>query len=179
MMRKFVLIFVVIACLFTCSCRDSENNTSQQEQSSPSSQLPSDPSSASFDSIGDIYIDQLSLEYPLDLEYKDAFEKSMKSNVEFCEITREYANKWKEKMNTYYTCMMNELDDDGKKLLEKSQKEWERFYETNDLLNERTTETFGAGTIVPIIQAKHELVKYRSRAIDLLLKCHNLGLQVE
>ena len=177
-MKKFILVFVVITCLFTCSCKGSENNPPKQKPTPPSSQVPPDSSSTFFDSIGDIYIDQLSLEYPLDLEYKDAFEKSMKSNVEFCEITREYANKWEEKMNTYYACMMNELDDDGKKLLEKSQNEWERFNETNDLLNERTVEAFGSGTIVPIVQVKHELVKYRSRAMDLLLKCHNLGLQV-
>ena len=42
-MRKFVLIFVVITCLFACSCKDSENNISQQESSS---QVPSDSNPA-------------------------------------------------------------------------------------------------------------------------------------
>lgn len=170
-MKRIFVLTVIFLSLSTACNKNTISNLSSQ--SSDSSVYTSSQASSSSNVPGSYIIGK---EYPLDTEYIKALKNSGGSNVEFCNITVEYADKWEEEMKKYYNILYNGLNNEGKELLKSSQRDWGKFINSQEKLDQNIVTRFGSGTIVPLILSENRITKFRSRAVELFIRCQQMGL---
>jgi len=116
--------------------------------------------------------------YPMDYEYSLALVESDGSRATFVDITADYADKWKDEIERYYGLLENffasESDENGKSALRQSQQEWQAFCAATEELNAHLASRYEptGGTKI----AANQLKLYRNRAIELIMKCDQLGI---
>ena len=168
MKRKILLSISFLICisLLSCTNKNATGNVSSltSQSSSVQSSLYNYPSG-----IGRLY--------KLDTEYENALKDSDGSILSFTNITTEYGDKWKTKVTEYYNTLYKALDSDGKKVLEQSQNDWQKSSVSNNNFNNYFMNHYEAtgGTKA----AASYLNLYRDRAVVLLSKCQQLGLELD
>jgi len=163
-MKKSVLLgYVLIGLMLLNACQSSVSSLPNEYDAGPKHYIHS----------------SLLAVYPLDEEYIDAYDQSEQAPFALSHLTSEYAKKWEEKMNLYYHTLYEELDNDKKTLLAKSQKDWKDALESDALLTDEVVqfETFGSNAV--IFPLEGEYTQYRSRALYLRRYCELYSLEVE
>jgi len=123
--------------------------------------------------------------YPLDLEYNSALIESDGNRASLVDITWEFAEKWKDEVERYYNLLesyyapsnpeFSGLNEEEKELLRISQREWQTFCAATEELNYHLSwnhEPTGGTKI-----ATNQFKLYRDRAIELIMKCEQLGIK--
>lgn len=171
MKRSAILLFGIAACflLFSCGIIQPENAPETTVEQT------------TYHGI----VEQLASDlYPLDLEYNSALIESDGSRASLVGITAEYTEKWKLEIERYYDLLesyydpsnfdFNGLNEEGKDLLRKSQQDWQKYCVVTEQLNSHLSENHEptGGTKI----AANHLKLYRDRAIELIMKCEQLGI---
>ncbi|MFT3950865.1 MAG: hypothetical protein QM689_02720 [Oscillospiraceae bacterium] len=184
--RKTIICFIIVTLLSSCgfiSCSNYSvnnlNNNSDEKITTYTSTLDSEITNfSSNDKTSYTRSIVLYQEFSIDKEYRTAFEKSGKSNVEFINITSEYANKWGIMVDKYYNYLYQHLDATGKILLEKSRLEWESMTGIDaDFLQYITNNNLISSSSSSTALAYEEYNHYRAKTIELMLYCQSLGFQ--
>ena len=115
-------------------------------------------------------------QYDLDAEYMAALKESNGSNAEFSDITVEFGNKWKAKMEQYYSLLYEKLDENSQEFLIKSQDNWRKFVKSNEDLEQNIVNQYQGGSMGSLVLSENYIIRYRTRAVELLQKCESLGL---
>ena len=164
-MRRTAAFFLgAIACLLMCSC-----GAAQQDNA---------PEAVAKQTLHASITRNLTALYPLDYEYNLALLESDGSRASFVGITADYADKWKEEIEWNFslleTFFSSESDEEGKILLHQSQQEWQAFCATTEELNTHLASRYEptGGTKI----AANQLKLFRDRAIELIMKCDQLGI---
>lgn len=164
--KIFILFFVVCLCfdLSSCSCKSTDDSF-----------LSSVPVSETISSntLGNFINGKT---YTIDTDYLNALKNSDGSIATFVDITVSYGDKWKEQIKVYYDKLYSQLDADGQKVLKQSQDDWEKFNGSDDIFNQYLMNhyepTGGMNAAVNYITL------YRSRAVELMEKCQQIGLPI-
>jgi len=112
--------------------------------------------------------------YPLDFEYNLAMLESDGSRATLVNITWEYTEKWKTEIERYYGLLYGELDEEGRALLHRSRQAWDEYCAVTEEFNSHLSARYEAtgGTRI----AANQLKLFRDRAVELFMKCIQLGI---
>ncbi|HBL84045.1 MAG: hypothetical protein A2Y17_05595 [Clostridiales bacterium GWF2_38_85] len=154
-----------------------DESTDISDESNDTSNESNDTSSESNNISFAIDMDQIfgSVDevYSIDVEYINEVNNSgWLSTAAKGNITYEYTQKWKDKMQYYYEILYTALSDDRKTALKTSQENWQSAFESELKLN---SEILAQNLINYDIYEYFDYLTYRSRAISLYKMCCSMN----
>jgi len=126
--------------------------------------------------------------YPLDVAYNAAMLESDGSRAALVDITWEYTEKWKREIERYSDLLEPYYDpavaaigggfygfhQEGRELFQAAKQAWQAYRDAAEELNRYLAEQYEptGGTKI----AANQLKLYRDRAVELIMKCEQLGI---
>ena len=172
-MKKLILLYTIIlipVCFSACGYDDtklSPDISSFAQNSSISCDIYQEPVDENA------ILGCTATMYQIDLAYINQINQNLHmSSVEKGNITFKYVEQWREKMEYYYNVLYGLLNEEGKKILNNSQVNWQKAFDSDLELNETIQVQ---NNIIYDVFDNPKYTAYRTRAIALFIKCSSMN----
>ena len=180
MKKIFLMCFIIIFCLTSCSNNKNLQFSSEHKNNSVENfstdndiiNMPAEDFLNSFDeNFGkfDNEFNKIIKNNPIDKIMLSEYDNNIISTTkEMLDFTDKYINIWKNEMKIVYENLQKILKDDSLEILIDSQKSWNKYIKNElDLLYHMYINSTGTGSIISLALTYKEIYFIRSRTFEL------------